>query len=186
MDKYEKKFSNNDNLNLIPEQHADYIVKRLEQFIRDGRSANEGMSFKKWQSMAKIEIISSLLEVKNSQKHDSSLNRIILHVFATVLVTIGFWGAAVTLGRADLYFAAIICCISGCLLFLISFLGRFKKIMKIKTVKKQSAQLKRVESLTKRIKKLENELQIEEKEKKKELEKMLKPKGQSFFGTLIQ
>ena len=33
--------------NVSSEQHADYIVKRLEHFIRSSKTTSEGMSFKK-------------------------------------------------------------------------------------------------------------------------------------------
>ena len=39
-----------------PEQRADFVVKRLEQFIREGRTVGEGMSLKQWMDMARYEI----------------------------------------------------------------------------------------------------------------------------------
>lgn len=37
--------------NPTPEERADYIILRLEQFIRDGRTFSEGMNYKKWKSV---------------------------------------------------------------------------------------------------------------------------------------
>ena len=31
-----------------PDERAEYVIRRLEQFIRDGRTVDEGMSFKIW------------------------------------------------------------------------------------------------------------------------------------------
>ena len=48
-----------------PDERAEYVILRLEQFIRDGRTIDEGMSFKKWQTMAKTEIALAIAEAQN-------------------------------------------------------------------------------------------------------------------------
>ena len=91
------------------ECHAEFIVKRLEQFIRDGRTSGEGVSFKKWQNMAKYEIIKSICEVKDQQYKDSLTFHLLIFISAAVIITIGFWGVAVSLGKVDHLLAALIC-----------------------------------------------------------------------------
>ena len=43
---------------------------RLEQFIREGRAIGAGMSFKKWQAMARMEIAIAIAQAENSQDQD--------------------------------------------------------------------------------------------------------------------
>ena len=45
-----------------PDERAEYVILRLEQFIREGRTFDEGMSFKIWQAMAKVEIAIAIAE----------------------------------------------------------------------------------------------------------------------------
>ena len=47
--------------NPAPEERADFVVRRLEQFIRDGRTMAEGM-LSKWQEMAQVEIANAIVE----------------------------------------------------------------------------------------------------------------------------
>ena len=48
--------------NPTPEERAEYVVLMLEKFIRDGRKDEAGMSFRKWQTMAKSEIIIAIAD----------------------------------------------------------------------------------------------------------------------------
>ena len=113
---------------ILAEDHADYVVKRLEQFIRDGRSKNEGMSFKKWQMMAKFEIMNSILETKVSQIRSEKLFYIFLFIGSAAMITIGFWGAAVNYDKVDLFTAGAICAASG---FVILMLLGFQEHQKV-------------------------------------------------------
>ena len=78
-----------------PEERAHFVILRLEQFIRDGRTIDEGMSLKKWQAMARTEIAVAIAEVENSLDYDEINRRRVLFVAAAAMVTIGFWGAVV-------------------------------------------------------------------------------------------
>ena len=165
-------------------QHADFIVKRLEQFIRSGRSPNEGMSFKKWQNMAKLEITKSIIQAKQKHTKDEKLYSLMIFIIASALTTVGFWGAAVSLRKADLFFAAVACCSAGLLLLAAAIFIRFRGYRAREKKEERVTRLLRIESLNKRIKKLERELEAEETDRKKQIEKIKKPFGSSLFDRL--
>ena len=49
-----------------PDERSNYVIMRLEQFIREGRTLDEGMSFKKWQAMARTDFgFDFVIYVKN-------------------------------------------------------------------------------------------------------------------------
>ena len=70
-----------------PDERSNYVIMRLEQFIREGRTLDEGMSFKKWQAMARTEITIAIAEAENSQDHDEINSRRILFVAAFLVDT---------------------------------------------------------------------------------------------------
>ena len=49
----------NDKKNPTPHERADLVVRRLEDFIRKGRTEDGGINFRKWQEMAAVESISA-------------------------------------------------------------------------------------------------------------------------------
>ena len=165
-------------------QHADFIVKKLEQFIRNGRSPNEGMSFKKWQNMAKLEIAKSIIQAKRKHSKDEKLYSLMIFITASALTTVGFWGAAVSLGEADLFFAAAACFSAGLLLLAAAIFIKFRRYRERNKKEERVTRLLRIESLNKRIKKLERELEAEETDRKKQIEKIKKPFGSSLFDSL--
>ena len=158
--------------NPTPEERAEYVILRLEQFIRDGSKINEGMSFMKWQAMAKTEISIAVAEAENSQKHDEINSRRVLFISAAAMVTIGFWGTAVSFHNVGNLAAGIICTVAG--LVLLGFGGswRARKWNNRRQGKERRRSLARIENLNKRIKRLEIALGKEEEE----LEKLLKKK----------
>ncbi len=85
--------------NPTPEDRATYVVLRLEQFIRDGRTLDEGMSFRKWQAMALTEIAANIAEAQNEVTRDDPVTNRLLFTTASALITIGFWGTAVSINK---------------------------------------------------------------------------------------
>jgi uncharacterized protein YlxW (UPF0749 family) len=161
--------------NPTPEERADYLVKRMEQFIREGSTVAEGMSFRQWQAMAKVEIANVIADAENSVQKDDVVTKRLLFVAAAAMITIGFWGTAVSLHKVGYLAAAIVCGISGLVLLGVAGEWRFRKWDKRRRAKKRTKTLARVEDLNRRIKKLERELEDEaeglEKELKKRFEK---------------
>ena len=97
----------------LPEEHAEYVIRRLEKFIRDGRTLDEGMSFRKWQFMAKKEIALAIAEAQNAHKFDEINSRRALFISAAALTTIGFWGTAISMERVAYLPGGIVCLIAG-------------------------------------------------------------------------
>jgi len=172
--------------NPTPEEHAEYVIMRLEQFIRDGRTIDEGMSFKKWQTMAKTEIALAIAEAENSQDHDEISSRRTLFVSAAAMITIGFWGTAVSLHKVAELVGGLICLGAGIIMLITAGGFRYRKYKNRKDGLKRAHGLIRVENLNKRIKTLERELEKEEKSKKKKLDKLRKPNGDSLYDLFMQ
>ena len=145
-----------------PEERAQYVIMRLEQFIREGRAIDAGMSFKKWQAMARTEIAIAIAEAENSQDQDEINSRRILFVAAAAMITIGFWGTAVSFHNVGHLAAGIICAGAGAVLLFVIGHWRFRKWHNRRNVKERAKRLKRVENLNKRIKRLEMDLVKEE------------------------
>lgn len=100
-----------------PEERADYLVRRLEQFIRDGRTVR-GVSFRDWQAMARAEFENAFTEVeqrKREIRQDVKVRRLLL-VASSTLVTIGFWGGVIALDHDRGWIAALIMLASGTIL----------------------------------------------------------------------
>ena len=145
-----------------PEERAQCVIMRLEQFIREGRTIDEGMSLKKWQAMALTEIAVAIAEAEKCQDHEEINSRRVLFVAAVAMVTIGFWGTAVSFHHVGHLVAGIICAGAGAVLLLVIGHWRFRKWNNRRNVKERAKRLKRVENLNKRIKRLEMELVKEE------------------------
>jgi len=145
-----------------PDERAEYVIMRLEQFIRDGRTLDEGMSFKKWQAMARTEIAIAVAEAENSQDHDEINSRRILFIAAAAMITIGFWGTAVSFHDVGHLAAGIICAGAGGVLLFAAGHWRLRKWNNARSSKDRRKRLARIENLNKRIKRLETEMEKEE------------------------
>jgi len=172
--------------NPTPDEHAEYVIMRLEQFIRDGRTLDEGMSFRKWQTMAKTEIALAIAEAENSQNHDEINSRRALFISAAAMITIGFWGTAVSIHKVGELVGGLICLAAG-LVMLISAGGfRYRKYKNRKDGIKRAHSLMRIENLNRKIKRLEKDLEAEEKKIEKKIDKLRKPHGDSLYGLFMQ
>jgi hypothetical protein len=99
-----------------PEQRADYVIRKLEQLIRDGRSVR-GMSFKTWQSLARAELTNAFADFERQlvKGRQDAVGRRLVLVGVTAVVTVGFWGAALSIDRRYGDLAAEICIGAGLL-----------------------------------------------------------------------
>ena len=156
--------------NPTPEQRADFVAKRLEQFIREGRTIAQGMSLKQWEDMAKAEIANAIIDAENCTQKDDVVTKRLLFVGASTMVTIGFWGTLLAFDRASYLAVAIICGGAGFVLFAIAGEWRFRKFWARRRAHKRAEALRRVEELTVRIKRMERQLKEEEKMWKKKIE----------------
>jgi len=160
-----------------PEQRAEFVVRRLEQFIRENRSASEGMSFQKWQEMARTEIANSIVDAENEYQDDDVVsNRLVISI-AACFVTIGFWGTLLAFDKAHYLLVAIICAVAGIWLFAVAGEWRFRRFFRARKALKRARSLRRVESLSRRIKRMESELEDEAKELEKSIREMVRTKA---------
>ncbi len=169
----EAGFDPGDGGNPSPEERADFVIRRLEQFIRDGRTIAEGMSFKQWQEMARVEVSKAIIDAENSVQRDDVVTKRLLFCIASAFVTIGFWGTAFAFDKTSYLLTAIVCGLAGFWLMAIAGEWRIRKFVKRRSVDKRAKIMRRVESLTRRIRKMEIEL----KDEAKVLEKVLKQKA---------
>ncbi|MFC1674089.1 hypothetical protein ACFL12_08160 [Pseudomonadota bacterium] len=152
-----------------PEERADFIMQRLEQFIREGRTISEGMNLQKWQEMAKVEIANAIVESQIDQQDDEVVTKRLLFTFGAAFTTIGFWGALWAYGELHYMGAAFLCGAAGLIMIGVAMEWRFRKYIKRRQVTTRGKSLRRCQDLTRRIKKLEHELEKEEKRLKKDL-----------------
>ena len=110
-----------------PDERAEFVILRFEQFIRDGRKVAEGMSFNIWQSMAKTEIAIAISETELGQQKEEAVTKRLLFTFAAALVTVGFWGTAVSVHKVGYVVGGIICFVAGLVLMGVAGEWRFRK-----------------------------------------------------------
>ena len=158
--------------NPTPEERAEFVILRLEQFIRDGRSIDEGMSFKLWQAMAKVEIANAIAEAEAKSQKDDVITKRLLFTFAAALVTVGFWGTAVSLHKVAYIAGGIVCLLAGLVLMGVAGEWRFRNWNKKRQADKRRKALGRLEDMNRRIKRLEYELEKEEKAMKKKIKEV--------------
>lgn len=144
-----------------PEQRADFVVKRLEQFIRDGRTIAEGMSLKQWQDMARFEIANAVKAAENVSRDQDIVTRRLLFTVAASFVTVGFWGTLFAYDKVQYLPVAIIFGITGIILLAIVGEWRIMKYFRRHQARRREKSLHRVEDLTRRIKRMEKELKEE-------------------------
>jgi len=157
-----------------PDERAEYVIMRLEQFIRDGRTLDEGMSFKIWQAMARTEIAIAIAEAELGQQKEESVTRRLLFTFAAALVTVGFWGTAVSMHKIGYLAGAIVVTLSGLILLGVAGEWRFRKWRQVRQANKRRKALARIERINRRIKRLEGDLEKEEKRLKKKVKEAAK------------
>jgi len=178
-DKNEDAMIGEDSNNPSPEQHADFIMQRLEQFIREGRTVSEGMNLQKWQDMAKVEIASAITQSQIKLQDDDVITKRLLFTFGVSFTTIGFWGGLWAYDKLHYVGAAFICGAAGLVMIGVALEWRFRKFWKRRQVGTRQKSLRRCQDLTRRIKKMEVDLEKEEKHLKKQLKSAKKAnKGQ--------
>jgi hypothetical protein len=146
-----------------PEDRADFVVKRLEQFIREGRTIAQGMSLRQWQEMARTEIANAIIDAENSCQKDDVVTKRWLFVCACAMVTVGFWGTLLAFDKTSYLVVGIVCMGAGLAMFSVAGEWQFRKYWARRRARKRAEALRKVEDLTVRIKRMERELKDEEK-----------------------
>jgi len=162
--------------NATPEERAEYIVKRLELFIRENREPFKGMKFSAWQQLARTEIANSLKDQENQKGEDNNISRRMLFIAGSTIATIGFWGTAAAFGRMDYMLAGMVCLIAG--IVIIAHAGEWatRRMIKKSQAKRREKSYNNAVRLDQQIKQMEKEL----KGKARELEKTLVAMGRAI------
>lgn len=165
--------------NPTPDERADFVVRRLEQFIREGRVAGEGMSLRQWQDMARGEIANAILEADLDRRHDATVSKRLLFTLGAAFTTLGFWGALWALGQVYYLISAVVCGLAGIVMLAVSAEWTVRRAYKRNTIAMRADTIRRVESLTRRIRRMERQLKDEADRLEKNVAKAgLKPEGQ--------
>jgi hypothetical protein len=143
-----------------PMERADYLVRKFERFIVEGKKSEKGMPFKAWQTMARVEIANSMADLEQQTaltRFDLAARRM-LAVGAAAIVTIGFWGAVITVDRNYGPLAALLIFIAGLvLLAMVLEFGVRRVVAGIKS-KARKRNFGQIEEFDRQLKKFEAEL----------------------------
>lgn len=154
-----------------PQQRADYLVRKLENLIREGKS-ERGMSFKTWQALARTELSNAFTDFERQlvkSRQDATGRRLVLAGVLTV-VTIGFWGMALSVDRRYGDLAAQIFIGAGVLMACVLAEIAFRRIAtRYKTVAREKS-FERIEDFDKQLKRLEAEIWLKLKKTKEQAE----------------
>ncbi|MBT4220343.1 MAG: hypothetical protein HOE26_10250 [Rhodospirillaceae bacterium] len=167
-----------------PEQRADFVVKRLEQFIREGRTIAEGMSLKQWQDMARFEITNAIMGAENAQNEGEEVSKRLLFTVAASLTTIGFWGVLFAYDKVHYLVVATIFAITGIVLLAIVGEWRLMKYFRRHQARQRERTIHRVEDLPRRIKRMEKELKEEHRSLQSKLKRQFDRKREEILEGL--
>ncbi len=157
------------NVTPTPAERADFVVRRLEGFIRDGRAAGEGMSLRRWQDLARAEIASAIEEADRDRRDDAGAIRRVLFTLGSAFTTLGFWGLLWAYDQVPYLMSAAICGAAGVVALAISAEWQLRRLWKRRGAVRRAASARRIESLTRRLARMEREL----KERADRMEKTL-------------
>ncbi len=158
---------------LAPEERADVVVTKLERFIRDHRTLSKGVSFRKWQDMARAEIAEQIHDVQGQRKADSRTLERILMVMGAGLATIGVWGTALAIGAApDRVVAAILTMLGGlAVLWCVGALGLRSPFRRFRDDMTRDAMV-RVHTVNRKVRDLEHQLKKRQKALERQIDDM--------------
>lgn len=150
-----------------PEEKAEVIVLKLERFIRDNRTLAKGVSFRRWQELARIEIASAIRSRGIVQDIECRALDRALMVLGIGLATIGLWGSLWAIDAApNRILAGTLIFIGGMLVLWVCGALGLKSPLKRFQGRRRRATMKKVRSLHAEVRALETYL----KKRKKQLE----------------
>ncbi len=167
-----------------PEQRADFVVKRLEQFIREGRTVGEGMNLRQWMDMARFEISNALHAAEQAHDDEDVVTRRLLFTVAAALVTVGFWGTLFAYDKVQYLVVAIVFGITGIVLLAIVGEWQLMKYFRRHQARQRERSLHRVEDLTRRIKRMEKELKEEHRSLQSKLKRQYDEKRAEIMKNI--
>jgi hypothetical protein len=142
-----------------PQERADYLVRKLEQFIREGKTEH-GMSFKTWQGMSRAELVNSFADIEARQdrrRADVTIRRMLI-VAAAAIVTIGFWGTVMAVDRRYGWVAAVLLVVSGLILAGLALELGLRQALNRLSTRRRKAGFGRIADFDRQLKQLETEI----------------------------
>ena len=156
-----------------PAERAEYMIRQLENFIRDKRT-EKGLSFKTWQALAHAELTNAFTDHERQllRLKQDRLGRRILLVASASIVTVGFWGMVVIVDRHFGLLAAAI--LTGAGLTLAFVLGELaaRKAISHYRARSRGKYFERIREFDDQIKDLEKKMWLKLKKTKEEAEKL--------------
>ena len=157
--------------NPTPEERAHVIIKRLEKFIREGRTERGGIPFKRWQELAVYEVCNAIRDAERHWRGDQRFLTRGLAVGAAALVTVGVWGTVLAAQVApDRQTAAVILIAAGGILFAILAAWGIKRVDKYYQGTRRRDHFRRIFHFDRQLAQLDQDLE----RRLKELEETLK------------
>ncbi len=152
-----------------PQQRADYLVRKLENLIRQGKS-ERGMSFKTWQAMARSELSNAFADFERQlvKSRQDALGKRLILVGVSMLLTIGFWGCVLTVDRRYGDLVAQIFTGAGILLAVILGEMAFRRMAARYKIVSREKSFERIEDFDKQLKRLEAEIWLKLKKAKEQ------------------
>ena len=161
--------------NPMPQERGEVIVKRLEQYIREGRTEHGGISFRRWQELAIHEVTNA---IRDAEKHWRNDNRFITRGLAggaATIVTVGFWGTVMAAEAApDRQTAALILIVAGGILFAVLGAWGVRRLDKFYQSGRRRDHFERVFKFDRQLAQLDVDLEKRLKELEETLDEMTK------------
>ena len=161
--------------NPTPHERADLIVRRLENFIREGRTEDGGINFRKWQELAVLEVANAIRDAEKYLSSDQRFFTRSLSVGAVALLTIGIWGTILAADAAtDRKTAAFILIIAGGVLVSVLAIWGFRRIDHYFKRGRRQYHIQRVLNFDNQLAKLDKDLEKRLKKLQETLNEMTK------------
>lgn len=159
--------------NPTPQERGSVIVKRLEQYIREGRTDQGGIPFRRWQELAVFETTNAILDAEKHWRKDHRFIDRGLMVGASALVTVGVWGTVLaTQSAPDRQTAAVILIIAGAVLFGLLALWGIKRVDRFYQSGRRREHLRRVIDFDRQLEQLDRDLEKRLKDLEETLDEM--------------
>lgn len=159
--------------NPTPQERGTVIVKRLEQYIREGRTEQGGIPFRRWQELAVYETTNAILDAEKHWRKDHRFIDRGLLIGATALVTVGVWGTVLATQLApDRQTAAVILIIAGAALFGLLAAWGIKRVDRFYQFGRRREHLRRVVDFDRQLEQLDRDLEKRLKDLEETLDEM--------------
>ena len=155
-----QEFDSQSKKNPTPHERADLIVRRLEDFIRRGRTEEGGINFRKWQEMAILEVANAIRDAEKYLRSDQRFYTRCLSVVSVSILTIGIWGTVLAAdGSADRQMTALILIIAATILLAIVAIWGIRRLDHFYKKDRRHYHLRRVKDFDRQLATLDRDME---------------------------